>query len=75
MRISLKTSHQSRLCVRILLVTAILTSCTPANPRTLPPESYSGPMAEQPLFQKGDFWISRAQLSGAYRNLRTIHLE
>ena len=75
MKISIETFQQSRFCVRILLVTAILTSCTPANHRVLPPESYNGPTAEQPLFQKGDFWIyeagnaARTKSTGIYPNL------
>ena len=75
MKISLETSHQTRLYLQILLVTAILTSCTPANHRVLPPESYNGPTAEQPLFQKGDFWIyeagnaARTKSTGLYPNL------
>jgi hypothetical protein len=75
MKISLENSHQSRLCLRVLLVTATLTSCTPVNHRAIPPESYSGPMAEQPLFQKGDFWIyeagnaARTKSTGIYPNL------
>jgi hypothetical protein len=74
-KISIETFQQSRFCVRILLVTAILASCTPANHPALPPENYNGPIAEQPLFQKGDFWIYeagnavRSKSMGLYPNL------
>jgi hypothetical protein len=75
MKFSLKIIHQSGLCLLILLLNESLTSCTPANHRALPPESYNGPTAEQPLFQKGDFWIyeagnaARSKSTGLYPNL------
>jgi hypothetical protein len=75
MKCSLKIIHQSGLCLLIFLLNESLISCTPASPRALPPESYSGPMAEQPLFQKGDFWIYeagnavRTKSTGLYPNL------
>jgi hypothetical protein len=75
MTVSLGTSHQSRLCLQILLVTATLTSCAPAVSRLIPPENYNGPIAEHPVFQKGDFWIyeagnaERTKSTGLYPNL------
>jgi len=57
MKISLKITHQSVFCLVVLLLNEFLTSCTPPVSRALPPESYKGPVAEQPVLQQGDYWI------------------
>jgi hypothetical protein len=75
MKMSLKISHKSGFCLLILLLNEILTSCTPAVYRRLPPESYKGPMAEQPVLRQGDYWIyeagnaTRAKSTGLDSNL------
>ena len=75
MKMSLQVTHRSGLCMLILFLNEILTSCAPAVPRTFPPEDYDGPIAEQPVLQQGDFWIyeagnaARVESTGLYPNL------
>ena len=57
MKISLKIPHESAFCLLLLLLNQFLTSCTPALSPALPPETYEGPVAEQPVLQQGDYWI------------------
>jgi hypothetical protein len=73
---NIKTSYGPGLWLLILLLHEFLTSCTPAVSRAFPPQNYTGPMAEQPVLQKGDYWIyqagnaARAKSTGLYPNLR-----
>jgi hypothetical protein len=41
----------------LVLTNIMLAACTPAAPPVTPPASYTGPIAEQPLSQDGDYWI------------------
>ena len=69
MKISLKTAHRFGFYFLILVLNEFLTSCTPAVSRAIAPENYNGPMAEQPVFQQGDYWIYETVVRRG-RNLR-----
>ncbi len=43
--------------IRVLFVCAVFASCAPTISLVRPPESYKGPLAEQPVLQQGDFWV------------------
>ena len=38
----------------------LLVSCAPTVLPTTPPDSYKGPITEQPVLQQGDYWIYQA---------------
>jgi len=48
---------KSRCWIRLILTGIPLSACTPVPPPVTPPASYTGPVAEQPLGQAGDYWI------------------
>src|ERR1051326_1403444 len=40
-----------------LLLFGLISSCAPRIPPVPPPETYKGPVGEQPVLQKGDYWV------------------
>ena len=48
---------QIYLWLRILLLPSIVCSCAPTVSPITPPESYKGPIAQQPVRLQGDYWV------------------
>ena len=41
----------------LLLLNEFIAGCTPTVAPTRPPETYKGPIVEQPALQQGDYWV------------------
>jgi hypothetical protein len=61
----LSITYEAALSLLVFLVSLSILSCAPpVQPLPTPPESYHGPVAEQPILQKGDYWVyQRASLT------------
>ena len=48
---------KSHCWIWLILIIIPLSACAPVPPPATPPTSYTGPIAEEPFSQNGDYWI------------------